>query len=112
LCISFVLDGVFQFALSIWIPVEFIQYAWIFFGFEFDSIWNLEEEDFSLWLDCLFVSKALGQRGTVDYGLGPVASLVFGAGGLWHMAGGLRPPLASPAPTSLACPHLPRLAKC
>jgi len=34
-----------------------------------------------------------------------VASLVFGAGGLGHEAGGLRPPLASPAPTSLACPH-------
>jgi hypothetical protein len=27
-----------------------------------------------------------------------VASLVFGAGGLGHEAGGLRPPLASPAP--------------
>jgi len=45
----------------------------------------------------------------VDYGFGPVASLVFGAGGLGHEAGGLRPPLASPAPTSLACPHQPRL---
>jgi len=30
---------------------------------------------------------------------------VFGAGGLGHVTGGLRPPLASPAPTSLACPH-------
>ena len=35
-----------------------------------------------------------------------MASLVFGAGGLEHEAGGLRPPLASPAPTSLACPHI------
>jgi len=34
-----------------------------------------------------------------------VASLVLGAGGLGHEAGGLRPPLGSPAPTSLACPH-------
>jgi len=34
---------------------------------------------------------------------------VFGAGGLGHVAGGLRPPLASPAPTSLACPHRPHL---
>jgi len=40
-----------------------------------------------------------------------VASLVFGAGGLGHEAGGLRPLLASPAPpvsptpTCLACPH-------
>ena len=32
-----------------------------------------------------------------------MASLVFGAGGLGHEAGGLRPPLASPAATSLAC---------
>jgi hypothetical protein len=38
-----------------------------------------------------------------------VASLVLSAGGLGHKAGGLRPPLASPAPTSLACPHQPRL---
>jgi hypothetical protein len=30
---------------------------------------------------------------------------VFGAGGLGHEAGGLQPPLASPAPISLACPH-------
>jgi len=30
---------------------------------------------------------------------------VFGAGGLGHEAGGLRPPLASPAPIGLACPH-------
>jgi hypothetical protein len=40
---------------------------------------------------------------------------VFGAGGLGQKAGGLRPPLtspappASPAPTGLACPHQPRL---
>ena len=45
----------------------------------------------------------------VGTGFGPVASLVFGAGKLGHEAGGLRPPLASPAPTSLACPHQPRL---
>jgi len=38
-----------------------------------------------------------------------VASLVFGAGRLRHEAGGLRPSLASPAPTSLARPHQPRL---
>jgi len=38
-----------------------------------------------------------------------VASLVSGAGGLGHEAGGLRPPLAPPAPTSLACPHQSRL---
>jgi len=30
---------------------------------------------------------------------------MFGAGGLGHVAGGLRPPLSSPAPTSLACPY-------
>jgi len=30
---------------------------------------------------------------------------VFSASGLGHEAGGLRPPLASPAPMSLACPH-------
>jgi len=35
----------------------------------------------------------------------PVASLVFGAGGLRHEAGSLRPPLSSPAPTRLSCPH-------
>jgi len=34
---------------------------------------------------------------------------VFGAGGLGHVAGGLRRPLASPARTSLAWPHQPRL---
>jgi len=45
----------------------------------------------------------------VDWGFGLVASLVFGAGGLGHEASGLRPPLASPAPTSLTCPHQPRL---
>jgi len=33
----------------------------------------------------------------------------LGAGGLGHEAGGLWPPLASPAPTSLACPHQPCL---
>jgi len=37
---------------------------------------------------------------------------VFGAGGLGHEAGGLRPPLTSPAPTSLVCPHQPRLPPC
>ena len=60
---------------------------------------------------CLFgfVQKALGQRGSVDLGFGPVASVVFGASGLGYVAGGLRPPSASPAPTSLACPHQPRL---
>jgi len=30
---------------------------------------------------------------------------VFGAGELGHVAGGLWSPLASAAPTSLACPH-------
>jgi hypothetical protein len=44
----------------------------------------------------------------VDWGFGPVAYLLFGAGGLGHEAGGLRPPLASPAPTSLTCPHQSR----
>jgi len=34
----------------------------------------------------------------VDYGFGPVASIVFSAGRLRHEAGGLRPPLVSPAP--------------
>jgi hypothetical protein len=34
-----------------------------------------------------------------------MASLVFGAGGLGHEAGGLRPPPASPAPIGLVCPH-------
>jgi len=48
-----------------------------------------------------FVWNALGQRGSVGTGFGPVA---FGLR-LGHEAGGLRPPLASPAPTSLACPH-------
>jgi len=38
-----------------------------------------------------------------------MASLVFTAGGLGHVAGGLWPTLASPAPTSLACPHWPSL---
>ena len=56
-----------------------------------------------------FVWKALGQRGSVDLGFGTVASLVFGAGGLGQVAGGLQPPFASPAPTSLACPHRTRL---
>jgi len=79
----------------------------------FNWIWN-SEEGFRLLFVCLFyllcfVWKALGQRGSVDYGFGPVASLVFGAGGLGHVAGGLRPPLASAAPTSVACPHWPRL---
>jgi hypothetical protein len=39
-------------------------------------------------------------------GFGLVASLVFGAGGLGHEAGGLRPPLAWPAPMlrSMASP--------
>ncbi|KAF8536861.1 hypothetical protein BDD12DRAFT_807428 [Trichophaea hybrida] len=43
------------------------------------------------------------------FGFGPVAFLVFDAGWLGHEAGGLPPPLASPAPTSLACPHWSRL---
>ena len=34
-----------------------------------------------------------------------MVSLVFGDGGLGHVAGGLRPPSASPAPIGLACPH-------
>ena len=34
---------------------------------------------------------------------------MFGVCGLGHEAGGLRPPLASPAPTSLTCPHQSRL---
>jgi len=41
---------------------------------------------------------------TVGTGFGPVAFVAFGLR-LGHEAGGLRPPLASPAPTSLACPH-------
>jgi hypothetical protein len=40
----------------------------------------------------------------VGTGFGPVAFVAFGLR-LGHEAGGLRPPLASPAPTSLACPH-------
>jgi len=51
-----------------------------------------------------FVWNALGQRGNVGTGFGPVAFVAFGLM-LGHEAGGLRPPLASPAPTSLACPH-------
>ena len=51
-----------------------------------------------------FVWNALGQRGSVGTGFGPVAFVAFGLR-LGHEAGGLRPPLASPAPTSLACPH-------
>jgi len=57
----------------------------------------------------LFVWKALGQRVSVDEEFGPVASLVFRGGGLGHVASGLRPPSASPAPTSHARPHSPRL---
>jgi len=82
------------------------------FGFGLNGIWKSEEDLRLLFVFfVLFYSvwKALGQRGSVDYGFGPVASLVFGAGRLGHVAGGLRPPLASPAPTSLACPHQPRL---
>jgi hypothetical protein len=47
--------------------------------------------------------SALGEAHpeTVDQGFGPVASQVFRAGGLGHEAGGLRPPLASPAPMVL-----------
>ena len=41
-----------------------------------------------------------------------VTSLVFGAGGLGHEVGDMRPPLASPAPTGLACTHRPRLPPC
>ena len=41
---------------------------------------------------------------SVGTGFGPVAFVAFGLR-LGHEAGGLRPPLASPAPTSLACPH-------
>ena len=33
-----------------------------------------------------------------------MASLVFDVGGLRYKAGGLPPPLTSPAPTSLVCP--------
>jgi len=51
-------------------------------------------------------------RTTVDLGFGPMASLVLDAGGLGHQAGGLPPPLTLPAPTSLVCPHLPRLPPC
>jgi len=40
----------------------------------------------------------------VGTGFGPVAFVAFGLR-LGHEAGGLRPPLATPAPTSLACPH-------
>jgi hypothetical protein len=43
-------------------------------------------------------------RHSVGTGFGPVAFVAFGLR-LGHEAGGLRPPLASPAPTSLACPH-------
>ena len=38
-----------------------------------------------------------------------MASLVFGTGGLGDEAGGLRPPLASPALIGLACPDWPHL---
>jgi hypothetical protein len=83
-----------------------------FFGLGFNGIWN-SEEDLRLLFVSLFlfhlVWKALGQRGSVDKGFGPVASLVFYTGGLGHEAGGLPPPLASLAPTSLVCLHQPRL---
>jgi len=39
-----------------------------------------------------------GSHWYVHYGFGPVTSLVFGAGGLGHEAGGLWPPPVSPAP--------------
>jgi hypothetical protein len=44
-----------------------------------------------------FVWNALGQRGSVGTGFGLVAVVAFGLR-LGHEAGGLRPPLASPAP--------------
>ena len=108
------------FRLCIWICTVYLDSGWIYivcldffgFGFGFNGIWNLEEDlrlSFVSLVLFYFVWKALGQSGSVDWGFGPVASLVFGAGGLGHEAGGLRPPLASPAPTSLACPHRPRL---
>ena len=46
----------------------------------------------------------LNRAPDVGTGFGPVAFVAFGLR-LGHEAGGLRPPLASPAPTSLACPH-------
>ena len=49
-------------------------------------------------------SMYLNLKLVVGTGFGPVAFVAFGLR-LGHEAGGLRPPLASPAPTSLACPH-------
>jgi hypothetical protein len=51
-----------------------------------------------------FVWNALGQRGSVGTGFGPVVFVAFGLR-LGHEAGGLQPPSASPPPTSLVCPH-------
>ena len=58
-----------------------------------------------------FSSRLVKALRIVGTGFGPVAFVAFDLR-LGHEAGGLRPPLASPAPTSLACPHLPRLPPC
>jgi len=88
--ISFLSDCVFGFTL----------YVWVLFGF---GIWNLEE-DLSFSFVSLglfyFVWKALGQRGSVDYGCGPAAY-----GPHWPRL----PQPASPVPTGLACPYQSRL---
>jgi len=58
------------------------------------------------------VVNCLGHRVVyVGTGFGPVAFVAFGLR-LGHEAGGWRPPSVSPAPTSLPCPHQPRLPPC
>jgi len=54
------------FRLFIWIMVGSTLYAWIFFRF---GIWNLEEDlrfSFVSFVLFYFISKAMGQRGSVD----------------------------------------------
>jgi hypothetical protein len=59
-----------------WILVGFTSYASIFFGFRFNGIWNLQEDRRLSLVSVIlphFISKAFGQRGSIDKGYGPEA---------------------------------------
>ena len=97
--ISFVSGCVFGFTL----------YAWIFFGFGFNGIWNMEED-----LRLSFVCLALFHLSGKPWAKGGVltrdlARRLTAPIGLACPHQPRLPPPVSPAPTSLACPHRPRL---